>query len=41
VRRNHENLKVWQGSMTLVEQVYKATAAYPQTEQYGPAKSWG
>lgn len=35
MRRSHKNLKVWQGSMTLVEHVYKATAAYPPTEQYG------
>lgn len=33
--RSHEDLKVWQESMDLVEEVYKVTACFPKEEIYG------
>jgi len=33
--RKHENLEVWQDSMTLVESIYKATARFPIEEKFG------
>jgi four helix bundle protein len=35
---NHESfrdLKVWQRSMTLVEEIYRTTASFPRYEQFG------
>ena len=29
------NLKVWQASMTLVEDIYRTTAAFPRDERFG------
>lgn len=33
--KSHEDLKVWQESMTLVENVYALTASFPKEEVYG------
>ena len=33
--RSHKDLRVWQKSMDLAEQDYKATVAMPKTEAYG------
>ncbi|WP_164126556.1 four helix bundle protein [Sphingobacterium luzhongxinii] len=33
--KSHEDLKVWQESMTLVEKVYALTASFPKEEVYG------
>jgi four helix bundle protein len=33
--RTHENLRVWQYSMELVELVYRETASYPIDERFG------
>jgi four helix bundle protein len=35
VRRDHRDLRVWQEAVTLVEMVYRLTAAFPKEEQYG------
>jgi four helix bundle protein len=35
VRRNHRGLKAWQQAMALVEQVYRHTARYPESERFG------
>ncbi|HPJ98763.1 MAG TPA: four helix bundle protein [Candidatus Hydrogenedentes bacterium] len=32
---SYRDLKVWQESMTLAEEVYQATAAFPKEELYG------
>ena len=29
------NLKVWQGAMTLVEEIYRTTATFPRDERFG------
>lgn len=34
-RRPHENLQVWQDSMTLVEAMYKFSSRFPETERFG------
>lgn len=31
----YKNLKVWQKSIDLVEQIYKITTVFPKTEVYG------
>lgn len=33
--RSHRNLRVWQRSVTLAEEVYDATARFPQAETFG------
>ena len=33
--RPHRKLVVWQKSMELVSEIYKATATFPKTEEYG------
>ncbi len=33
--KSHRDLRVWQKSMDLAEQVYEATVAMPKTEAYG------
>ncbi|MBA5246848.1 four helix bundle protein [Marnyiella aurantia] len=33
--RSHKDLKVWQESMVLVEEIYRATAVFPKEEIYG------
>jgi four helix bundle protein len=35
MKRNHRELKVWLEAMTLVEMVYRQTASFPSTEQFG------
>ncbi len=32
---SHKDLKVWQESMTLVENIYKITSEFPKEEMYG------
>lgn len=32
---NYKELKVWQKAMDLVENIYVATATFPETEKYG------
>jgi len=33
--KNFKELKVWQKAISLVTKIYKATANYPQSEQFG------
>jgi four helix bundle protein len=33
--RSHKDLIVWQKAIQLVESVYRSTAGFPRTEQYG------
>ena len=33
--RSHRSLKVWQESISLVESIYRLTAAFPKDERYG------
>ena len=35
MKRNHRTLRVWQGAMDLVSEIYSATAAFPKNEQFG------
>jgi four helix bundle protein len=35
VKRPHENLRVWQDAMTLVETVYAFSSTFPDTERFG------
>ena len=35
MQQHFEGLKVWQNSMNLAEEVYKATKGFPKEEQYG------
>ena len=35
MKRSHRDLKVWQEAISLVETVYRLTAAFPKEEQYG------
>ncbi len=35
MKRNHRELKVWLEAMTLVEMVYRQTAGFPASEQFG------
>lgn len=35
MERNFKNLKVWQKAHELVLDIYKLTAAFPQSEMYG------
>ena len=34
MRRKHHDLKVWQEAMTLVNEIYAATASFPKEELY-------
>ncbi|UGB37767.1 four helix bundle protein [Frateuria soli] len=34
-KRPHERLKVWQDAMCLVEDVYRFSASFPETERFG------
>lgn len=34
-RENFKNMKVWQDAMELTTDIYKATADFPESEQYG------
>ena len=34
-KRPHEDLKVWQGAMNLVEAVYTFSSAFPESERFG------
>jgi four helix bundle protein len=34
-KRPHEKLDVWQDAMTLVEMIYRLTAAFPDNERFG------
>ena len=33
--KSHKELKVWQESMTLVEEIYSLTSFFPKNEQFG------
>ena len=33
--RSHRRLEVWKKSMSLTKDIYKATAAFPKSEEYG------
>jgi four helix bundle protein len=33
--QSFRNLKVWQRSMTLVEEIYRVTSSFPRNEQFG------
>lgn len=35
IHESFQGLKVWQASMTLVEQIYRATARFPSDERFG------
>ncbi len=35
MRRNHRTLRVWQGAMDLVSEIYAVTADFPKNEQFG------
>jgi four helix bundle protein len=35
VKRNHRELRVWQASIELVDDIYEATADFPKEELYG------
>ena len=35
MKRSHRDLKVWQEAISLVETIYRLTAAFPREEQYG------
>ncbi len=35
MKRNHRELKVWLEAMSLVELVYRQTASFPASEQFG------
>ena len=35
MKRKHHDLLAWQHAMELVEVIYKLTATFPQSEQYG------
>lgn len=37
ITRHHEKLTVWQDAMDLVEEVYRFTSVFPDTERFGLA----